>query len=168
MEPSEFSDCLLPTFMPTNRQIAARLLLHRSAAAQTIANLTPSNLSTVLGKLMGEHLVSDIMVWIRQDPSFFYWITEPDQVEVSLYKARQKAAKVVEDILDMDAEGDAKMMSIKYAAAKDLLQATTPPAPQVVKNTVNVRAANANVPKHLASKSVEELEQLARTLQSPQ
>jgi hypothetical protein len=155
---------LLATFIPTRRQLVARMQLHRLAAPQTIAKLTTSNLSSALGTLLGEQTVNDVTAWCQEDPSFFFWMVSPEESELALYQARAKAAKVITDIIDMDSGGDVKVLALQYQAAKNLLEATAPPQPQVVKNTVNLRAATSNIPKRLSSKTAEELEQELRVL----
>lgn len=154
----------LATFVPTRRQLAVRMMMHRSLAPQTIMKLTPANLSTVLTSALGESVVNDLMAWCHQDPGFLYWISEPDEAEFALNAARVKAAKVITNLVDQDISSDPKMATLQYNAAKDLLGMTQPPPPQVVRNTVNLRAAAANVPKSLANKSTEELESQLRQL----
>lgn len=153
----------IPSFIPTRRQLATRMALHRSASPTTIAKLTLSNFSAVLGNLLGEQTCNDVMVWCEEDPSFLWWLTSPEDAEIALYQARTKAAKVITDLIDMDPGDDVKMMQLRYSAAKDLLASTTPPQPKVVNNTMNVRAAT-HIPKRLSSKTAEELEQELRVL----
>jgi hypothetical protein len=150
----------MAAFVPSDRQTTLKLLIQERVNPQVLGKLTLSEIE-VLEPYISPFSLVEVLTWFRV-PGFFEWLLTPDSFMMTIYKAKNKAAETVIDMLDLDPteELDSKILSVKLKAAELLLKSDMK-REQKVKNTMVI---NNRLPKHLANKSVEALEGELRKL----
>jgi hypothetical protein len=153
----------LDSFNPSDSQIALKLLLHERAPSSVLGKVTECQIE-LLTPYIAPFKYVQIASWIEH-PGFFLWLLTPDSHLMTIQKAKQKAANVVTEILDLDyASGvDSKLAMVKLKAAELLLR-TDMRKEQKVNQTINFKNS-PQIPKHLANKSTEALEAELKRLQ---
>jgi hypothetical protein len=153
----------LDSFKPSDNHIALKLLLHERAPSSVLGKVTEGQIELLVPYIAPFKYVQ-LASWIEQ-PGFFLWLLSPDSHLMTIQKAKQKAADVVTEILDLalDSGVDSKLAMVKLKAAELLLR-TDMRKEQKVNQTINFKNT-AQVPKHLANKSTEALEAELKRLQ---
>lgn len=149
----------LAKFVPTDRQLAVKILVKSKVPESIVEKLLPETL-IALAPYVTPYKASDLILWQGENPVFFEWLLAPDNAEVALEGYRNKALGVLEEILcaDVSDEGlNSRVMAVKLKAAEFILSRdSAPKGPKQV--TQKLSLYGARVPKHLASKPVEALE----------
>lgn len=125
-----------------------------------LGKLTMNDIAAIEPYIAPYSLV-EVLGWLRI-PGFFEWLLTPESFTIVMHKAKESAAQAVVDLLEIDNYDDAinpKILQIKLKAAELLLKDMK--REQRIQNTLRI---NTNLPKHLASKSVEVLEEEVRKL----
>jgi hypothetical protein len=149
-------------FTPSDRQISLKLLVHERMSPQVLGKLT-LEMADALEPFVSPFRMAEVSAWISKYPGFFEWLLTPDTYVVTMHKAREQAAATIIDILSVnnyDEEINPKVLQVKMKAAELLLKSDMK-REQRVQNTVKV---NAMLPRHLANKSVDALQEELRKL----
>lgn len=150
-------------FIPTDRQLALRLQVQRYVAPSVLAKLSFHTLDQ-LGKVLSPERVEEIRGYLRVSPEFLDWLTAPDDFDVQVQKLRMGALMTVAEIMERDDENNPGIMNAKIKAAEVILKQAMP---QPLKSVQNLHiSAMPNIPKAIASRSEEELEQELAMLQA--
>jgi hypothetical protein len=143
-------------FVPNDRQISLKMLLHERMNPQVIGKLTLSTLESI-EPYISPYSLSEVFGWVERYPGFYEWLFTPESFTVTLQKSKEKAAQTMIEMLDIDNYDDSinpKVLQLKLKAAELLLKSGMK-REQRITNTVKL---SGQLPKHLASKSVEALE----------
>lgn len=153
----------LDAFKPNDSQIALKLLLHERTPSSVLGKVTESQMELLIPYIAPFKYVQ-LAAWV-EDPGFFLWLLTPDSHLMTIQKAKQKAADVVVEILDvaLDSGVDSKLAMVKLKAAELLLR-TDMKKEQKANQTINIKNTT-QIPKHLANKSTEALEAELKRLQ---
>lgn len=146
-------------FIPSDRQITLKLSLHERTPPNFLGRVTEDDLS-VLQPYISPFKMGEVERWC-ETLGFFEWLMTPDSFTIAMHKAKAKAAETVIDLLDLDPRDpdvDPKKLMIQFKAAELLLKNSVKKEQKVSQNI------NFTVPKHLAAKSVEALEEDLRKL----
>lgn len=153
----------MAAFIPTDRQLVLRMQVQRYVSPSVLAKLSFHTLDQ-LGKVLSPEKVDEIRGYLRVAPEFLDWLTAPDDFDLMVHKLRMDALMTVSDIMGRDDDGNAGVMSAKIKAAEVILKQAVP---QQLKTVQNLHlSAMPNIPKAIASKSEEELEQELAMLQA--
>jgi len=151
----------MASFVPSDRQITLKLALHERTPPNFLGRITEDDLSALI-PYISPFKLAEIEAWCLI-PGFFEWLLTPDTFIIAMHKAKTKAAETVIDLLDLDPSDpdmDSKTLMIKFKAAELLLKSERKKEQKVQQNL----KITANIPKHLASKSVEALEEELKKL----
>jgi hypothetical protein len=149
-------------FVPNDRHISLKMLLHERMSPQVIGKLTLSTIEAV-EPYISPFTLAEVFTWIDRNQGFYEWLLTPESFTIVLQKAKDRAAQTVVDLLEIDNYDDSinpKVLQIKLKAAELLLKSGMK-REQRITNTVKL---NGQLPKHLASKSVEALEEAVKKL----
>lgn len=150
-------------FVPTDKQLMLKLKLQRYVSPHVLARLTPGGLD-VLTKYLSPISLSELREMVATNATFLEWLVSPDEFDLNVMKAKNQALDVLIEVLNKDDSGNDKITAMRVKAAEAILkQQVNPPS----KSTQNLHIqAIPNIPKAIASKSEEELEEELRLLKA--
>ena len=153
---------LVTAFEPTPRHLTIRERLKNYAPPHLLARLGPDTIDS-LRSVLPPYLVEEVKNTCITRPEFLEWLVSEDDASIMMLQNRTKAAKKLSDILDQDTT-DPKMIALQLKASETILSHTKRerPAPQQTRN-LNITAL-PGIPKQLANKTAEELEEELRKL----
>lgn len=141
-------------FSPSDRQITLKLTLHERVPPNFLGRVTETELFA-LQPYISPFKMWEIEKWVDK-PGFFEWLLTPDSFTIAMHRAKAQAAETIIDLLNIDVTDDtvdSKKLMIKFKAAELLLKNS------LQKEQKTNQVLNLKFPKHLASKSVEALEE---------
>lgn len=155
-------DMDISNFVPTKRQILAKIKLHTFVPSHVIGALTPDNIVRVQSHLFPVR-IDEIMEWNTKDSMFWFWFILQNEQAVRMNNMKSQAVDTISNILAGNVP-DAKLASTQLKAAQLLLNISDKVSPSVTKNTMNI-SGSPRLPKALAKKSERELQAEIKRLQ---
>lgn len=148
-------------FHPNYKQMSLKVMLLERTSPGFLGKVTEETLA-VIEPYIAPFKMRDIAMWMKQ-PGFFEWLLTPEAFILDIHAAKQRAVGVVTEMLELDPTDETlntKVLGVKLKAAELLLKSEQRKE-QRVQQTLKI---TNNIPKHLASKSVEALEEDLRKL----
>lgn len=149
------------SFSPTDSHISFKMLLNDRVSSQFMGKLLRSQ-TKVLEPYISPYEMEEVESWFKQ-PGFFEWLVLPDSFHMTLYKAKEDAANTLVEMMNPLPTDDPKMLSIRLKAAELVLKSELRKENKTTTNNT-IKVSSQNIPKHLLSKSVENLEDSIKAL----
>ena len=164
------------SYVPTRRQLQAKLRFHKYAPTSLILTLFDSEPSNVYGVRGSSVSLLDYIGQIHEEefdtwldiPGFWPWFIADDETDADIYHAKKAASDYLLQIMNLDEQDpegglDMKIVGLKVRVAESILKQNQ--TVKIEKKTVNIRNSFNGMPKQFQKMDTVRIEQRIKQLQ---